>query len=106
MALHDVSVEPAISGEATLQVYAATRLPSTKVSFLQRFINGRHGVRARCSIYSHYRQTDSVVGHTLINLQFMGKRGRHGEVAIGALCLHVGDNTERFYNSSEHREMC
>ena len=97
MALHDVSVQPAVHHHAALHVHLVAHAELSQVAAVQRFLHRRY--RISTVLYFYYREAHTIVRHTLIYLQFVYKRTLHGEVDILQLMLYGNNRCTFFYYS-------
>jgi hypothetical protein len=101
MSLNNVAIQSAIHEHAALQIDLCAYLPRTQIRFLKRFLNGGNGIVRSFDL--HDRQAASVVGNTLIDLQFMRERGFDRKMLVCTFGLNGFNNPNLFNDSGKHQ---
>ena len=100
VALHDVAVQAAVHLHRPLHVHLVAHVEQAEVRAFERLLHCGHDVVAVGDAY--HRQAYAVVGHALVNLQFVGERAVQGEVYILLVFLDGNNGCKLFDDSGKH----
>ena len=101
MALHNVTVKPAVGGHASFKVDFAAGAEVTQVGLFQRFLYGGHCIRI--PLDTGDGKAHSIVAKALIDFKFMTDRGRQPESEIGTFGRDFLHLSQGFDYSCKHR---
>jgi hypothetical protein len=100
MSLYKMPIEPAIYGQAALQVNQIARLPVSEGSFEEGFFYGRNPVGAGPQLV--YREAYTVVAQALIHAKLMRQGGFHPKLPVTAPVIHFPYLAQGLYDSCKH----
>jgi len=100
VALHQVSIQPAVHGYTTFQVYDAAFLPLAQVGFRQGFGNGSHLVTTFFHLF--HREAYAAVTYALVHFQLARQTTADQKTAIGARVENIQYHPGLLYYSCKH----
>jgi hypothetical protein len=100
MALHDMSIEPAIELHASFEVYHTSGDPIAEVRFAKGFFNGSNPVFPGPDLF--YRQANAVVAEALIGFKFCKKGRFYPECLVGSAADYLADDAGIFDDACKH----
>jgi hypothetical protein len=100
MALHNMAIQPAIHGQATLHIYQVARFPLAQVAFFQGF--GNSGNPVTVALHFFYCKTNPVVANALVNGKFVGEGRTDPKSGIASVLADLFYPACCFYDPCKH----
>ena len=94
------TIQTAVHHHRTLYVHLVAYLEQTQVAAVQGFLHGGNGIRA--IFYFHYGEAHTIMGHALVDAEFINKRASQCEVDVLLIMLDSYYGSHFFYDSTKH----